>query len=396
MTRKRHHGPPAVSTGDQLEIVPEKLIAGGDSLARVDGFPLFVAGIYPGDRALVRVTEVRKGFGRGELIELISPSPLRRTDPCPVSRECGGCNWTELRLDAQLRAKREILLESIERIGRVPVAEIPAPRIHASPLNYRLRSRLHVGPEGDLGFFASRSHRVVPLPDSCEVVGPMTLAIAPQARVHSDADSVIFFESDGGLQTLELPQQDEDQVPLTTVRAGGRRWVTPLDGFFQVNRHLLETMQRLVISIAYGCRSRELAWDLYGGSGFFAEPLSRLFRNVVSVESSPGGHHSARMNLADLEGAEPLADDVEHFVRRGGRPDLVFLDPPRAGAAEGVVSAIGELSPEVICYLSCDPVTFSRDVSRLLRRGWRVTELHLLDLFPNTHHVETLAALRRD
>src|SRR5213082_2582682 len=129
------------------------------------GFPIFVTNVYPGDVARVRLTEVKKGFARADIIEVMRPSALRRAAPCPIAEECGGCDWTALRLDAQLAAKKRILTESLRRIGKI--YDPPPIAMHASPLNYRLRSRLHR--EGDaIGFFAMGSHRVVPLAPECE------------------------------------------------------------------------------------------------------------------------------------------------------------------------------------------------------------------------------------
>src|SRR5437764_8335295 len=141
--------------GDEITIEPEELVAGGAALARIDGFPIFAANVYPGDVARVRVVEVKKGFARAELVSIAVPSPLRRMQPCPIAAECGGCNWTELRLDAQLLAKERILRESLRRIGKFQ--SVPPIALHPSPLNYRLRSRLHR--EGDaVGFYAARSN----------------------------------------------------------------------------------------------------------------------------------------------------------------------------------------------------------------------------------------------
>ena len=125
--------------GDVITIEATELVAGGDALARVDGFPVFVPNVFPGDVARVRLHEVKKGFAKGEMVEIVTPSPFRRTTPCPVAGECGGCDWTALRLDRQLEAKRRILSESMRRIGKFDVSALPEIRIHPSPLNYRLR-----------------------------------------------------------------------------------------------------------------------------------------------------------------------------------------------------------------------------------------------------------------
>src|SRR5687768_3660006 len=162
--------------GEILTVQPDRLVAGGAAMARVDGFPVFAVNVFPGDVARVELFEVKKGYARADLVELVTPGPWRRAAPCPVAGECGGCDWTALRLDKQLEAKRQILLESLRRIGKI--TDAPEITLHPSPLNYRLRSRLHR--DGDaVGFYAMRSNRVVPLAEECEVVGLETAHVIP-------------------------------------------------------------------------------------------------------------------------------------------------------------------------------------------------------------------------
>jgi 23S rRNA (uracil1939-C5)-methyltransferase len=393
-----------VQAGDVITIEPSELVAGGDALARIDGFPIFASSVYPGDVALVRLIEVKKGFARAELVRIERPSPLRRAAPCPVAEECGGCDWTSLRLDAQLLAKKRILSESLRRIGKM--SDIPPIAMHVSPLNYRLRSRLHEQ-DGVVGFYAMRSNRVVPLARECEVVGVET------ARHPIPGET---WEIDGRVVVGEF------SLLGYTLSTGA---------FFQVNRHLLETMLRRVGEIAAsgaphprfadplpaggergqftlmaplpasgervaegrvrGATRRDLAIDLYAGVGFFTHPLTQLFGRVIAVEGSNVSIRYLRMNTT----AEAIHAPVEQWVSRMPEADFVFLDPPRAGARPEVIDAVAKKAKR-ICYLSCDPVTFARDANRLRAAGWRLASLDLLDLFPNTHHVETLSSFERD
>jgi len=344
-----------------------KLVAGGAALARVDGFPIFATNVFPGDVALVRLVEIKKGFAHAELVRLVTPSRLRRAAPCPIAGECGGCDWTALRLDAQLAAKEGILRESLRRIGKI--YEPPAIALHPSPLNYRLRSRLHR--DGDaVGFFAMRSNEVVPLARECEVVGVRTRENAMEGET---------WEVEG-----QLVRDGEMLIDGYHVTA---------DAFFQVNRHLLGTLRTRVIELAARAKSRRSAIDLYSGVGFFSRPLAGLFERVTAVEGSVAGHECAKRNVPGNVRLVNAA--VEAWVGSMPRADVVFLDPPRAGARREVIDAVARRATEVIAYLSCDPVTFSRDANRLTASGWRLATLDLLDLFPNTHHVETLASFER-
>jgi len=380
--------------GDMVELAADVLVAGGDALCRAEGYPIFVPGLFPGDVAEVRIVEVRKGFARGEVSALRTPSPSRRTSPCPVANECGGCDWAELRLDAQLDAKRRILSDSLRRTGRLSSEQVPPIRVHASPLNYRLRSRLHRNEEsGEIGFFARRSHQVVPLSDRCEVVSPSVIADVPglQASIRG-GDTVDLFDEDAGLRVVAR-HESEPSGEEVVLPVGRWRYRLSTASFFQVNRHLLPRLIELVKAAAAGA-GRGLALDLYGGVGFFALPLSEDFDEVVSVESGSESAAWATANVEDRKSIMVVRQNVEEFLSATRRkPDFVLVDPPRAGLSPRVRGGLAKLSPKRIAYLSCDPVTFSRDVAELVGHGWKLHTLDLVDLFPNTHHVETLASL---
>jgi len=351
--------------GTEITIEPSELVAGGSALAKIDGFPIFATNVYPGDVARVRITEVKKGFARSELVAIERPSSLRRVAPCPIAEECGGCDWTALRLDAQLRAKERILIESLRRIGKIDPKTLPPIGIHPSPLNYRLRSRLHGDGEA-VGFYAMQSHRVVPLARECEVVG---------------------------LQTREHPLPAEmwevDGRIVTSGEMNIEGYAVSTETFFQVNRHLLQTMLRLVQNLAIG----KTAVDLYAGVGFFSVPIARVCESVTAIEGAYPSYQYAKRNVP--ANVTLVHAPVESWVERMPSADFVFLDPPRSGAKPNVIAAIAAKTERRICFLACDPVTFARDANRLLASGWRLSTLDLLDLFPNTHHVETLSSFER-
>ena len=417
--------------GDEITITPTELVAGGAALARVDGFPIFATNVYPGDVAVVRLLEVKKGFARADLVRVVEPSPSRRVMPCPVARECGGCDWAALRLDKQIEAKKRILTESLRRIGKIDPATLPPIAIHPSPLNYRLRSRLHRH-GAKVGFYAARTNDVVQLPAECEVVGVETARTFSIHQNGGTAGELRIWEVDGRLITDG--DFTIDGYHVTT------------DAFFQVNRHMLFTLRELVMRLAMrvsggGGRASEnagagtlpdlamkldergpaiggptggrksedapptpdprpptpsphkTAVDLYSGVGFFSRPLAEIFASVTAVEGGEAAHECAKANVP--ENVTLVNAPVEWWVERMPRADFVFLDPPRGGAQRNVIDAIATRTNEMVCFLACDPVTFARDASRLIASGWRLASLDLLDLFPNTHHVETLASFER-
>jgi 23S rRNA (uracil1939-C5)-methyltransferase len=445
--------------GDIITIEATELVAGGDAIARVDGFPVFASNVFPGDVARVRLYEVKKGFAKAEMVEIVRPSAQRRVAPCPVADECGGCDWTALRLDHQLEAKRRILTESLRRIGKFDVAALPEITTHPSPLNYRLRSRLHH--DGDaVGFYAMRSNRVVPLSSECEVVGVETARAfgnaarattphppsAPSPLTRGEGYSMVdLARASSGNQnssrSVELgsplpahlagapgqvafspsqPHRDGEKVPKAdegysredapsdiweldnALITGDRDLTLTVDAytyhlhtraFFQVNRHLLATLLRLVAAHVARTVNRQHAVDLYAGVGFFTLPMAKLFDRVTMIEGSPLSARYARMNVP--WNVKVVEAAVEHHIVRLGKSNFTFLDPPRAGARQDVIAAVAQKTQERITYLSCDPVTFARDSNRIVAAGWRLASLDLLDLFPNTHHVETLASFER-
>jgi 23S rRNA (uracil1939-C5)-methyltransferase len=380
-----------VQPGEEITVVPTELVAGGEALARVDGFPIFVSNAFPYDEAVVRLLEVKKGFAKAEMVRIVTPSPLRRLEPCPVASECGGCDWTALRLDAQLEAKKRILTESMRRIGKFDPESLPPITLHPSPLNYRIRSRLHDDGE-KIGFYAMRSNTVVQLPRECEVVGLQTAKNCgapafPPAIVDDDAGKnagapLVLWEIDGRV----IPNSRE-----LTITVDEFTYRLSTESFFQVNRHLLPTLIHLVSAHAERSLNRRSALDLYAGVGFFTVPIARRFEKVTAIEGSPESARYGRVNVP------PNVRFLERAVERANLPeaDFIFLDPPRAGARKEVISDVASKAREMICYLSCDPVTFARDANRLNASGWRLATLDLLDLFPNTHHVETLSSFER-
>ena len=372
--------------GDHVTVSPAELVPGGASLSRIDGFPLFVIGLYPGDEAVVRLTEVKKGFGRGEVQSLLREGPLRRVLPCPVAETCGGCDWTSLRLDHQIDAKRGILLDALRRVGKIDSASLPQISVHTSPLNYRLRSRLQVQ-EGQAGFFALRTHEVVPLPPECEVVGPLVIENLERIRAFAAElgnGEILTLENSA---QLEITTGSPKELPL---EVNGFTYTVSTAAFFQVNRHLLASLINVVLGAADRVPRRRRALDLFSGAGFFTIPLSRMFDEVIGVEEWGESHRLAVRNAGPDARIRFVPSRVEDFMKDfRDEVDFIFMDPPRAGVSPEALERIGAQQAATIAYLSCDPVTFSRDASRLLRRGWSLRSLDLIDLFPNTHHVET-------
>ena len=424
------------------ELTVERVVPGGSGLARLDGAVALVAGGLPGDRLLVEPRPDGPRLLRAEVLSVVAPGPHRRPDAdvCPraLDGSCGGCDWPALRLESHGALKEELVRDALRRIGRVLDEELPPVRFVPSPRSYRLRSRLRWDGEGALGFLGRASSRVSDL-GSCEVVSEALLARLPAVREALRASGAPECElqtlegNDGapllGELRFERPVPSPERIagalfgPLDGVRvvaggrnaaargpsslaleAGGARFRVSVSSFFQANRFLLEAFldeARAAANAAAACGTSRGALDLYAGAGFLTRPLLEAGFDTEAVESDPSSSADLAANLAawraeGLPGrGRAVASRVEERVARMREAvDAVFADPPREGLSPAVRKALLKARPRRLFLVSCDPATFARDLAALLPR-FRVDSLVRLDLFPGTHHVETLATLER-
>ncbi len=443
-----------------MELTIEKLIYGGDGLARLPADPegrrkaVFVPLALPGETIQARIVEEKPGFARAQVERVLTPSPERITPGCPYFGECGGCHYQHVGYERQLELKKSILRETIERIAKIELPEITA---HASPpWHYRNRTRMHVDhePEFAIGYYRMGSRKLLPVrecPISAEVINRAMLAVWDiGGEIPKEVAEVEFFCSHDERQLMvelwvkstpsnleqqfhpiadrlqaalpELasvailrqpsrvkdsaepvaaPELDDNASPASplgifgeaalTYHAAGFDYRVSAGSFFQTNRFLAEELIRL----ATAGRSGKLAFDLYAGVGLFSLPLAKSFEKVIAVEASP-------QSVADLRHNAPAnvrvtSSTTEQFLARKHKqlPDLVLVDPPRAGLGPKIAPAIARLSPQEISYVSCDPSTQARDLAPLLKAGYRICEAHLIDLFPQTYHIESLLRLVR-
>ncbi|MBK7877467.1 MAG: class I SAM-dependent RNA methyltransferase [Planctomycetes bacterium] len=415
------------SLGDELVLEIESLCSGGEGLGRVDGLAVFVPYAAPGDSARVRVERVEKRFLRARIVELVSPSSVRRAPRCAHFGTCGGCAWQHVEYAAQRAAKGEIVREALQRVGGI-AWERAIEVLYAGEWGWRARAELHAGvlPSGErvLGFRAANSRGIVAL-EECPVllpaaeeriaryraarrVEPASGRKASRARgakptsagkgkAGSKEERIFLGVGDDGRTVLAggQPASGADEDPVVEQTFLGSTYGFAADGFFQAHRALAPTLVERALGDAQGA----LAFDLYAGAGLFTLPLARRFSRVVAVESAKAsvalGRENARRNR--LENARFEHDDVEPWLTRTerARPDFVLLDPPRSGAGSAVVGALTALGPKRIAYVSCDPATLARDLRVFVEGGYALTDVVALDLFPQTPHVECVAHLVR-
>ena len=352
-----------LEVGSELELEVERLAAGGDGVAHHSGIVVFIPGSAPGDRLLGRVVEARRRFARAELLELRKPGPGRREPPCRYASTCGGCAWMHLDEVTQAAARRDVLRDALERIGGL--AALPEIEWLASPRAFGYRGRARVARSGGaVGFRSRGSHAVVDV-EECLVLDEATQGQLRALR------ALPFREGDVEIRGFE---------GALGLRVGPR-------SFFQANASLWQDWAQLV---AKACGTGELAVELYAGAGFYTIGLERSFRTVIAVERS-----RAVRDLRHNTGARVAHTSVEAFAAAQLpelRPDLVLLNPPRAGCERSVIDAIAAVRPQRIVYVSCDPATLARDLA-VLRDSYLVRRVVAIDALPQTNSVESLVLL---
>ena len=432
-----------------FELTATKLIYGGEALGHHAGRTVLVPRVLPGECVQVEEVRTAKGVVHARPLRILQAAPQRTDPPCPYFGRCGGCHYQHLSPQLQSTSKREILRETLRRLGRIDwKGEIPVRA--GPPWNYRNQAKFKIarqpGGQVELGFFEPQSHRVFPV-DTCLILSPRLNTVLGELRQPEWARGLADFRQ------IELFAEERDEEVMITLRgeaageegeqtghgllksipgvvcvalelgeAGARRShdsgrdarttsnryrvlgkpalhysvagfsyrVSP-GSFFQASRFL--TLE-LVTSVT-GEERGELALDLFAGVGLFSLPLAQRFKRVVAAEANPTSASDLKANaeangLPNLRAAGEMTYD---FLRRFAQaePDLVVIDPPRAGVDAGTLKLLAALRPRKIHYLSCSPPTLARDLNFLVRHAYQLDSIELFDLFPQTNHIEALA-----
>jgi 23S rRNA (uracil1939-C5)-methyltransferase len=405
-----------------MEVTIERILPGGFGLAHADGRTIMVALAAAGDRVRVRVDRVKGNVSFASIDEMISPSPDRVEPPCPYFGRCGGCDFQQMNYQAQLEAKAEIIRDCLRRLARIE--NIPDFQITpaSDPWHYRSRAQWQYDAVRQrLGYFESGSRNVCDVAD-CAVLAPQLQSTLESLRAGMssgslpDARDFRAVLGDEGVSIAPPPQSSnpiigkvDSQVVrdiTRTVRSESYRFNA--ESFFQANDGLIPKL----IDAAIGDAKGQTALDLYCGVGLFTLPLARRFSRLIGVESDSAATSFARNNLAKaaLTNAEITTRDVGVWLDDVKRHDLsrlsaesaaalqneidfVLLDPPRTGAESRVIAGVLGLKPQRISYVSCDPATLARDLKKLIAGGYHLASVSAFDMFPQTHHVETVVHL---
>ena len=392
-----------------LELEIEKVAHGGIFVARHEGRVVFVSHTAPGEKVKAKVYEDKGGsFCRAETLEVLSPSKNRVSHIWKEADRlgAGGAEFGHLALDYQRSLKTDVLEESLSRMAgisqRVQVLQVPGYET-TNGLGYRTRVQLHVSAEGVAGPYQERTHNVVPVKSL-----PLAVTEINELGIHlknwQDVKRIeIATASTGGVQWFIDKKLKGDKK--LTERAVGRAFRISSGGFWQVHRGAAELLATEVIELSEGLDIEANNLDLYGGVGLFSGALATKYGkklNITTVESSKVATSDASANLVDLAKHKAVAAPVEGFLRLQIKQGLqlagatVILDPPRAGAGKTVVDQLVFLEPKKILYVACDPVSLARDLKAFLGSGYRLEQIRSYDLFPHTHHFETIASLVKE
>lgn len=421
----------------------EKIIAGGKGLARTAAGQVIMSDFVLPDET-VELAEIKKksGYIEGEPVKIHAPSAARIEPLCPHYLECGGCDLQHGDYAEQLRIKKAVVEEAMQRAG-VPLPDAGMRDTVPSPAQwgYRHRLRLKINLSGQLGFFKKKSNDFVPV-SSCPVAtGGINSALAELVETGAlhelpgiCKEAELLQSPDGGQITLVLPLKGKQKIPAVTIRAvadcaqvdhigcasrKGFRYISTEAEPLSQNISLTESRHNCTLSWSGGCFSQvnpdqneqliqhvcalagelqgKTVLDLYCGMGNFSIPSGLSGGTVTGIENNRESVEWAKRN-AEAAGitarffAADVHDSLRQLVDERQRADLILLDPPRIGIGKAA-ALLPELQPQKIIYISCDPATLARDLRSLCDKGYRLADLTPLDMFPQTCHIESVALL---
>jgi tRNA/tmRNA/rRNA uracil-C5-methylase (TrmA/RlmC/RlmD family) len=379
------------SSGEVIKAKIEKVILGGDGLARLDsGEVLFVPFTLPIETVNVRIVKKQKNLLRGEVAEVTEPSSDRVEPKCPYFGKCGGCQYQHIKYEAQCKIKREQTAETLTRIGRIPENSLHSILQEISPSKkeweYRNRITLHKDKNEIFGYYSTDNETIIAVnecPISNELINSKLKNVEAIAVEAWQKNLVI---SGFGPEWTNIITNETRASILDKVFAFGPKC------FIQANVPVFEDILKYVLSESVLPNGKVLL-ELYCGIGVISILASGKLENVYSSDINSDNIGYARKN-AERHGVKNIhfstadaADALVGLAKRGVRPDIVILDPPRDGVSMAVIAALAELKAENIIYISCDPATFARDVARLSATHSLIS-VKPFDMFPQTAHIE--------
>lgn len=379
-----------VELGSVLNVTIEKLSAGGDGIARLDSVVIFVPYSAPGDRLKIKVTDIRKNYLRGQILEIQTPSSSRQSPPCKYYQRCGGCNLQHLQQHEQLRQKHLIFKETMSKFLRKYPEQLTAinhSRITASPKELRYRNRIKLKCQSQqIGYYGKRSHELIPIED----------CLLFEQELTSFLKTLSFVDD---LTQIELSIDTKNQIQATHYNANKDNY-----NFSQVNAEQNLQIQKTIIDLLHNADFSHF-YDLYAGAGNFSLEIAKYFpkKSITAVETSALLAQSGQMLATDrrLKNIRFYASAVELFLNKVEiQPNsFVLLDPPRDGAELSVVTNLALCKANSIIYLSCNPVSLGRDLEQFFQsqsdNKWQIVYAEVFEMFPQTDHMECMVMISK-
>jgi 23S rRNA (uracil1939-C5)-methyltransferase len=416
----------------EYEVSLTTLTYGGDAMGRLpDNRAVFVPFGLPGERVRVRLTEEKKNFARGEIVEFLETSPERIIAKCKHFGICGGCHYQNLPYEKQLQVKADILRDQLRRIGKIENPPVKPMVASPNPWNYRNHVQFHLSENGKLGYVKA-STGLSPVESGGNIL-EITECHLPEPSIN-DFWHQLEFEPETNIERVSLHlgkdddlmlvlESDSPDAPELEIEAGisiahvyekhavviagndhivtnvlGRDFKVSAPSFFQVNTAMAGKMVEHLLTCIPVSFSTTLL-DVYCGVGLFSAFFAPKCKSVIGIESSESSCEDFAVNLDEFENVElyeGLAEEIlPAIVGRIDNPPYVLVDPPRAGLDKAVVDGILKLSPQMMAYVSCDPSTLARDAARFINGGYRLKEVTPFDLFPQTYHIESISIFER-
>lgn len=414
----------------QHEITLEKLTYGGEAMGRLSdptgagGRAVFVPFGLPGETVRIQLTQEKQNFARGEILEILKPSPDRITAKCKHFTQCGGCHYQNLPYEKQQLAKADILRDQLQRIGKIENPIVQPTVASPEQWNYRNHVQFHLTDDGKVGFINARGNATLPI-EECHLPEPTIDAFRNDLQFESrmnlervslrsgtDDDIMLILES----ETEETPELEieadisivhiyEDHPVVIagsnalTIQILGKDFHVSAPSFFQVNTPMAEKMVQHLQAQLPTPDSQFTLIDLYCGVGLFSKFFASKYAKVIGIESAPSSCEDFAINLDEFDNVELYEGAAEEILPALApqltEPIHMIVDPPRAGIDKFAIDAILQINPQVIAYVSCDPSTLARDAARLIKGGYTLQNVTPFDLFPQTYHIESISIFTR-
>ena len=385
------------AVGDIFETEIEKVAHGGHFIARHEGAVFFIRHGIPGEKCRVVITSTGSSFNRGDVIEVLTPSPDRVSPPCAYAHRdgCGGCDFQHISMARQRQLKSDVITEQFARIAKMDL-HIEVEEVSPS-LHWRTRAIATTNSVGRLGFYGARSHNVVPIDDCIIMVPDMKMpelaARSWKSNVRIEIAVSSMKERNIALATKESKARLTEGNQTLHEEVMGKHLEVSQDSFWQSNASAPATLTRAVLDYAE-LRSGDHVLDLYGGVGLFTSVMVDIVGidgAIELIEGSKSATADATRNFVMNPNVKIATGDVALHLPRITSADVIVLDPPREGAGKIVVSEIVRLRPRRVVYVACDPAALARDTGYFLEKGYTLSTIRAFDLFPMTHHIECVA-----